>query len=161
RRRPQLRRLLFPVRKREGTLVAKRRDTLPRLGRLDRIDLCENDFWSLPARFREHFAPWRDNDRISEGFAPVSMAAGLRRGNNEGAVLDRARPLQDVPVRLAGLAREGCGRGQRRRPRVSLRPIEMRKADVVADGDAELKPQQIGDDGPIAGAVDRGLAPAL
>ena len=128
---------------------------------LRRIDLRHDHLRPLAAALRQHLAPGRDDDRVAKGLAAVGVAAGLRGGNDEGAVLDGARPLQHMPVRLAGLAGEGGGRSQRRGARMRLRAIEVREADVVADRDAELQPRQIDDDRAIARMIDGGFAPAL
>ena len=64
-------------------------------------------------------------------------------------------------MRLAGLAREGGRRGQRRGTCMGMRAIEVREADVVADRNAELQPRQIDDHRAIARMIDGGFAPAL
>ena len=131
------------------------------LRRQRRIDLGSDYLGPLPARFRQNLAPGRDDDGMAEGLAAVGMAAGLRGGDDEGAVLDRPRALQHVPVRLAGLARERGGCSQRDGAGMRLRAIEMREADVVADGHAEPQPRQVGDHCPVAGMIDRRFPPAL
>ena len=73
-----------------------------RLGDLRRIDLGHHHA-GLGAAFRQHAAPGIDDQRMAEGLAAVLVLAALRRGENEAAVLDRARAVEHVPMRLAGL----------------------------------------------------------
>ena len=76
-------------------------------------DLGRIDFGDHHARFGAAFgkdaAPRIDDQRMAEGVAAVLVPAALRRGEDEATIFDGARPLQDMPVRLAGLARERRG----------------------------------------------------
>src|SRR5262245_18256094 len=98
---------------------------------------------------------------MAEGLAAVLVPAALRGGENEAAVLDGAGALQHMPMRLTGLARKGRWHGEKRRAGFREATIERGKAQVVADGEAEAAPGQVGDDAIIARAIIARLAIAL
>ena len=89
------------------------------------------------------------------------MQAGLRGGKDEAAGLDRARTQQHVPMRLAGLAREGRRHGDEGGAALGQRAVERREAHVVADRQPDPAPGQVGDHGRLARLVIGGLAIAL
>ena len=95
------------------------------------------------------------------GLAAILMQAGLRGGDDEHAVLDRARPQQDFPMRLAGLAGEGGGHRHDLGPGRRLRPEEFGKAHVVADGAAELAERQVHQPRRAARRIGRAFPPAF
>ena len=66
-------------------------------------------------------------------WAPPASVPHCAGRDHIGAVLDGARPLQHMPVRLARHLGEGGGCGQHLRARLGIGAVEMRKADVVAD----------------------------
>src|SRR5579885_1030582 len=90
---------------------------------------------------------------MTEGFASVLMPTALRGCQDVAAVFDRSCTEQDVPVRLARLARE-C-RGYRQHGGAGFREctIECGEANVVADGHAHSSPWQIDEHGGVARAV--------
>ena len=137
----------------EGMRAARRRD-------FGRIDVGEHDA-RLGAAFGEDAAPRIDHQRMAEGLAAVLVLAALRGGEHEAAVLDRARAHQHMPMRLAGLARERRRDRQERRAGFGERAVERRKAQVVADGQPEPAPRQVGDHREIARPVAARLAIAL
>src|SRR3954453_19226032 len=95
------------------------------------------------------------------GLALVLMHAGLCRRKHETAVLDRAGAQQRVPMRLAGLSREGRRHREERRTGFSQSAIQRRKTYVVADRQPDAAPRQIRDHGGFARLVVGGLAIAL
>ena len=117
---------------------------------------------ALLAHVEQHLAPRIDHQRMAEGVAAILVMADLGRGDDEQPGLDRPRPQQHVPMRLAG--RHGERRGDRDHVGVGLgEPREQhREAQVVADGEAELADRRAVDHHrPVAGAIDGGFAPAL
>src|ERR1700734_2790241 len=66
-----------------------------------------------------------------------------------------------MPVRLAGLLGKGRRDSKKRSTRLRQRPVERGKAQVVADGQAQFAPRQVGGDGNLAGAVVPRLAVAF
>src|SRR5436190_989152 len=90
---------------------------------------------------------------MPEGFAPVLVLASLGGGKNERAVLDRAGAQQYMPVRFAGLAREGGWNAEKRRARVRQRAIERGKAQIVANSQSKPAPWQIGSHREVARTV--------
>ena len=115
----------------------------------------------LGAAFGEDAAPGIDHQRMAEGLAAVLVLAALRRREHEGAVLDRARADEHMPMRLAGLSGEGRRNRQERAAGLGERAVERREAQVVADGQAEPAPRQVGGDGDLARPVVARLAIAL
>ena len=111
----------------EAAAVLQRRDAAARGRDLGRIDLG-HDHARLGAAFGEHAAPGIDDQRMAEGLAAVLVLAALRRREHEAAVLDRARAHQHVPVRLAGLPREGGRDGEERRAGFGQRAVERRES---------------------------------
>src|SRR5882724_9055013 len=98
---------------------------------------------------------------MAEGRAAVLMVAALRGREHEAAVLDRARAHQHVPMRLAGLTRERGGNAEKTRAGLGQCAVERREAQVVANGDAEPSPRQVGEYREISRTVGAGLAIAL
>ncbi len=125
-----------------------------------RIDLGDQHA-RFGAAFGEDAAPRIDHERMAEGLAAVLMPAALRSGEHEAAVFDRAGAQQHVPMRFAGLAGECRRDGEERSAGFGQRPIERREAQIVADGEAEPAPGQVGDDRQFARPVIVGFAIAL
>ena len=98
---------------------------------------------------------------MAEGRAAVLVVAALRGREHERAVLDGAGAHQHMPVRLAGLPRERRGDREEGRAGLGERAIERGEAQVVADGEAEPAPRQVGEDREIARPVAARLAIAL
>ena len=82
--------------------------------------------------------------------AAVIVMADLRGRDHIGAGLDGAGALQHVPMRLAGLAGEAGGRGEDLGAGVPIGSEELRKADIVADAEAEPAERQVDQDGRVA-----------
>ncbi len=111
----------------------------------------------------QDFAPGRDGERMAVGAAVgaggvVRVQARLRGGEDEAARLDRAGADQGFPMRGAGDRREGGGGEDDLRARLGEYPVEVGKADVVADGETECRKGGAGDHGAGAGAVGGGFA---
>src|SRR5262249_39460934 len=98
---------------------------------------------------------------MAEGVAAVLVPAALRGREHEGAVLDRARTHEDVPMRLAGLLGERGRDRDEGRAGLRQRPVERWKAQVVANREPESTPRQVGDNGSVAGAEVTRFAVAL
>src|SRR4051812_37380598 len=98
---------------------------------------------------------------MAEGLAAILVPAALRRGEDETAILDGAGALQHMPMRLAGLPGESRGYGEERSAGFGQAAIQRREAQVVADGQAEPPPGQIGPHAEIARAVIARFAIAL
>src|SRR6266581_9765669 len=98
---------------------------------------------------------------MAESRASVLVQAALRSGEYIAAVLDGARPDQDVPVGLAGLLGKRCRNGDEGGPGLRERAIERGKAQVVADRQPQPAPWQIGRDRGLAGLEAVRLAIAL
>ena len=99
----------------EAAAVLQRRHPAARLGDLRRIDLGE-DHAGLGAAFGNDAAPRIDHQRMAERLALVLMQAALRGRQHIAAVLDSARAIEYMPVRLAGLPGEGRGDGEDEAP---------------------------------------------
>ena len=89
------------------------------------------------------------------------MAAGLRRREHEGAGLDGAGAQQHLPVRPAGRHGEGGGHGQDLGAGLGEVAVEVREAQVVADGEAEHDLARLGQHRLLAGPEGGGFAVAL
>ena len=72
---------------------------------------------------------------------PSSCRPALSGGDHERAGLDGPRPVQHVPMRLAGLLREAGRRRQERGAVLGERPVEGGEAHVVADRHARGGPR--------------------
>ena len=70
------------------------------------------------AHVEQDFAPGIDHQAVPEGIAAILMMTELRGGDDEQARLDRARPEQNVPMRLA--RRNGEGRRDRDHIRIGF-----------------------------------------
>src|SRR5262249_22724684 len=88
---------------------------------------------------------------MTEGRASVLVQAALGSGEHVAAVLDGARPEQNVPVGLAGLLGERRRNGDEGSPGLRERAIKRRKAQVIADRQAQSAPWQIGRDRALTG----------
>ena len=88
---------------------------------------------------------------MAVGAAPVCMRPALRRGNHETACLDGAGAKKHMPVRPAAGKGEGGRNGQDLGPGLRQPAIEMRKSQIVADGQAGLYPVDPGHHHPVAG----------
>ncbi len=98
---------------------------------------------------------------MAEGLAAFRMVAALRRREDEGAGLDGPRAQQQMPVGQTCGSREGGGHRQELGPGLRQRPVERRKAQIVADRHAEPAPGEIGQHRRGPGAEGRGFAIAL
>ena len=98
----------------------------------------------------DHLAPRPDDGGAAPGAPTVFMQSALRRGQDEGAGFDGAGAQQDFPMGLAGRSGEGGGNRDHRRPRLGQLAMQMGKADVVADGQAQPAPGRVGDHRPVA-----------
>src|SRR5437868_4177438 len=98
---------------------------------------------------------------MAECLTAVLVQAALRGGEDERAVLDCARADEHVPVRFAGLPREGGWHGDEEASGFRQRAVERGKAQVVANGEPEPPPWQVGHDGVLARAEIARLAVAL
>ena len=89
-----------------------------------------------PVRGRagEHLAPGIDDHRVAVAVPLGALAAALAGRDHEHLVLDRAGAQQHLPVRLAGDAREVGGHRDDARAAQREDPVQLRKAQVVADG---------------------------
>ena len=85
----------------------------------------------------EHRAPGVDDHRVPVGAVVRRRLADLVGGDDEGLVLDRPRPQQDLPVVAAGGEGEGRGHGEQAGAAQGEDPVELREAQVVADGEPE------------------------
>jgi hypothetical protein len=79
------------------------------------------------------------------------VAAALGRGDHENLVLDGPGPQQRLPVRLAGLGREGAGHGHEARPASGELAVELRETHVVADREAQASERRGGHHALLAG----------
>src|SRR3954465_3134972 len=98
---------------------------------------------------------------MTEGLAAILVTPALGRREHESGVLDGARAHQHVPMRLPGLPGEGGRNGDERGASLRQRPVQQRKAQIVADCQAKPSPRQIGDDGALARLVTTRLTIAL
>src|SRR3954454_281932 len=80
---------------------------------------------------------------MAERRAPVLVRAALGSGQNVTAILDGARPDQHMPVGLAGLLGKRSRDRDKGGPGLREGAIERRKAQVVADGEAQPAPWQV------------------
>src|SRR6185437_14257117 len=94
----------------EGAVMVEAGDLAPRLLGPFRIDLGSDDT-RIRAAFRQDFTPRADNQAVTIGTPAVGVQAALRRGDHEGAILNRPRAKQHMPVRLAGGFGKGGWRG--------------------------------------------------
>src|SRR5687768_743769 len=98
---------------------------------------------------------------MAESLAAVFVLSALGRGEDEAAVLDGPGALQHMPMRLAGLARESSRHRKEGRAGFRQATVEGGEAEVIADGQAEPAPRQVGDDAVVSGAIVARLAVAL
>ena len=124
------------------------------------VDLGDHDL-RVRTAFGEHLAPRIDNHTMSEGLALVFVTASLRGGEHERTRFDRARALQHMPVRLAGLLGESRGHGEEMRASAHKRTVKRWEAQIIADRKAEPSPRQVGGYCNFAGPVGIRLAIAL
>ena len=99
----------------------------------------------------EDGTPGIDNHRVPIGLATTGMCAGLRRRHDVGEILYRAGAQEGLPVRFAGGVGECSGQGQHVHTFRGHPAEQFRKAEVVADRDAQ----------PAPGRVDVALVAAL
>src|SRR5438105_2397340 len=71
------------------------------------------------------------------------MLSALRRSNYETTILDRARPQQRVPMCLSCGFRKGRRNGEYYCAALGQRAVEVRKPQVVADGQSEASPGKV------------------
>ena len=88
----------------------------------------------------------------------MGVLAELGGGDDERLVLDRPGAQENLPVRLAGHAREVRGHGDDPRALDRLDPVQLGEAQVVADGQPDRGAVgQLGDDDLVAGLLGVGL----
>src|SRR5262249_26898625 len=126
----------------EAPAVLKRRNFSSRRLYFGRIDAGE-DHAGLAAAFGKNFAPWIDDERMSESLAAVLVTASLRRGKHECPVLDGARTVEHVPMRRAGLSGEGRGDGEECAAGFRERAVKRGEAQIITDGEPEPAPRQV------------------
>ena len=80
-----------------------------RHARADSLDLIQVDVGESEPRLsptvEQHLAPGIDHQRMPECRPPVLMPPDLRRGDDEGAGLNRTRAEEHMPMRFAGRKR--------------------------------------------------------
>ena len=139
--------------------MIQRRYPRTHIGDPRKVDVGETDTLPL-GHVEQHLPPRIYNQRMPVRLPTVLVAPELSRGDHEQPGLDCARAEQDVPVRAA--RRHGEGRGHRDYVGVGLGESREQggKAQIVADGQAELSDRRAVDDGDIVpGRIGRGLAP--
>src|SRR5579863_2444097 len=92
----------------------------------------------LGPTLRQNLAPGTDDQAVSVGSPAIGVQAALRRRDHEGAILDRPRAQQNVPVRLAGGLGESRWRGEGEGAFFGHLAIKLWKADVVTDRKTDL-----------------------
>src|SRR5258708_614547 len=101
----KVRRLRHRVDNFEASAMQERRNASPCGRDRGRVNFGDHN-GGINAALREHAAPGIDDERVPKRIAAVLMAAALRRREDKATVLDRARAVEDMPVRLAGLLGE-------------------------------------------------------
>src|SRR5437763_7442178 len=71
------------------------------------------------------------------------MLSALRRSNYETTILDCARPQQGVPMRLSCGFRKGRRNGEYYCAALGQCAVEVRKPQIVADGQSDASPGNI------------------
>ena len=94
------------------------------------------------ARRREHEAPRVDDQRAAVGRAAGPRAVLVRR-HDVALVLDRPRPEEHLPVVAARLLREAGRHRQQLGARDGERAVQLREAQVVADGQPTGQPATV------------------
>src|SRR5262245_57060011 len=89
----------------------------------------------------------------------MRTALGCRA--DEGLRLDGTRPQQRVPVRHPSRTAEGGRDGDDLGARARQGAIEVREAQIIADGETELAPRQVGENGLLARPIVAALTVAL
>src|SRR6185312_14336378 len=98
---------------------------------------------------------------MAVGFAAVLVLAALRGGEDEAAVLDVAGAIEHMPMCFTGLFGEGGRNREEACAGLRQRAVERGKAQVIADGEAEPSPRQVGEDTELARLVIARLAVAF
>ena len=119
--------------------MAERGDFAACLGDIGEVDFGGDHAGRL-AGIGQNLAPGRDDHGMAIGLTALGVGAGLGRRNDEGAILDRPRPLQDMPMGLAGDLGEGRRRGDHAGAGLGQGAVERREANVIADGHAQRPP---------------------
>ncbi len=99
--------------------------------------------------------------RMAEGFAAVLVLAALRGREHEAPVLDRAGAISTCQCASPVCLVKAEGMASMMAPGFGQRAVERRKAQVVADRQAEPAPRQVGGHRDLAGAVVARFAIAL
>src|SRR5262249_40879844 len=121
------------------------------------VELGGNHGW-LVRGLRDDQPPWIRDQR-----SPVRRLAGqrladLRGGGDVALVLDRTRAHEDVPVVLTGRCREMRRNGYQLGSFERKDAIQLREADVVADGQPDAPVLDAHDDGLVTGFLRLRLA---
>ena len=69
--------------------MTEARHALARFGNFRRVDFGEDHARLVVVRFRDHFAPWRDDEAVAIGIAAAFMFATLRGREHEEQVRNR------------------------------------------------------------------------
>src|SRR5262249_39575589 len=118
----KMRRLGERLDKFEAATMLKRGHAASRCGDLGWVDV-RHDHAGLGAAFGNDAAPWIDDQRMTEGLAAVLTLASWPRAQHVAAVLDGARAVEHMPVRLAGLPRERRWNGKKARTGLGQRSV--------------------------------------
>src|SRR5262245_53453008 len=102
-------------------------------GRIDH----RHDHARVRAALGQNATPRVDDERMPESFSPVLVLATLRGCEHEGAVLDRPRAAQHMPMSFAGLSRERRGDGEKRTSGIRKRAVKGGEAKIKADRETE------------------------
>jgi hypothetical protein len=130
--------------------VLERGDLRPHFGEALAPHFAGDDAFA----FRQHgddLAPGIDDQAVPEGAPTVLVPPALGRGRDVALVLDRPGTQQHFPVRKAGRMGEGRGHAEQVAGRLHQRPVELGKAQVVADAQADAKARRVERDRLAAG----------
>ncbi len=83
---------------------------------------------------RHHVPPRIHNQRMAKAFATTWNFTNRTRGHNEDAVFDGARPIQDMPMCLAGSFCERGGYADNFGAGLRQFAIELRKPEIITNG---------------------------
>ena len=137
--------------------MSQRRETAAHVLEPGEVELGERDAFAVGHRTQNR-TPGIDDLRAAVGTARRPVLAPLRRSDHEALALDRARAQQDLPVITPRGNRERRGNEQHRRAEIDERAVELRKADVVADRQAERAARKLRDDDLASGRDVRRFA---
>src|SRR5690242_6262164 len=107
------------------------RQSCAHVGNARPIDVAHDDSGTV-LMLRDDYAPGIDEHRMAPGTPSAGMRSALRRGQDVALIFDCTRAKERLPMRRSGW--NGEGRGHDDQSQVRERAIELRKANVVADG---------------------------